>query len=63
MLQFQNKKLYARLEEKNAQEEEFKTKISELERIRANDQAIISLLNRAWNQVLSLLNQSMSIIS
>ena len=51
MLKFQNSKLYAKLEEKNVMLEEQNAKVQELDRLRANDQAIISTLNVAWNQV------------
>ena len=51
MLKFQNSKLYAKLEEKNVMFEEQNAKVQELDRLRANDQAIISTLNVAWNQV------------
>lgn len=51
VLKFQNAKIYAKLEEKNAMLEELNSKISELDRLRANDQTIISTLNVAWNQV------------
>jgi len=50
-LKFQNSKLYGRLEEKNAQEEDFKARFIKLERLRNNDQNIISSMNVAWNQV------------
>ena len=52
MLQFQNAKLYAKLEEKHAQEEEFKARLTKLNRFRDNDRNIISSMNVAWNQVL-----------
>ena len=51
VVKIQNAKLYARLEEKNAQEEEFKVRFAKLERLRNNDQNIISSMNVAWNQV------------
>ena len=51
VLKFQNAKLFVRLEEKNAQEEDFKARIFKLERVRENDQNIISLMNVGWNQV------------
>ena len=51
MVKFQNSKLYAKLEEKNAQEEDFKARFAKLERIRDNDKNIISSMNVAWNQV------------
>jgi len=51
VLKFQNAKLYAKLEEKNIMLEDLNSKISELDRLRANDQTIISTLNIAWNQL------------
>ena len=51
VVKFQNAKLYAKLEEKNATEEEFKVRFAKLERLRQNDQSIISSMNVAWNQV------------
>lgn len=51
VLKFQNAKLYSKLEEKNILLEELNAKVSELDRLRANDQTIISILNVAWNQV------------
>ena len=54
MLQFQNAKLYAKLEEKHAQEEEFKARLTKLNRFRDNDRNIISSMNVAWNQVLKV---------
>lgn len=51
-MKFQNAKLYTRLEEKNAQEEEARARFSKLERLRENDQNIISAMNIAWNQVI-----------
>ena len=51
VLKFQNAKLYAKLEEKNIMLDDLNSKISELDRLRANDQTIISTLNIAWNQV------------
>ncbi|XP_065054662.1 E3 ubiquitin-protein ligase Bre1-like [Rhopilema esculentum] len=51
VLKFQNSKLYAKLEEKNVLLEEQNAKVQELDRLRANDQAIISTLNVAWNQL------------
>lgn len=51
ILKFQNAKLFTRLEEKNCQEEDFKARFAKLERIRNNDQNIISSMNVAWNQL------------
>ncbi|XP_057295387.1 E3 ubiquitin-protein ligase BRE1A-like [Hydractinia symbiolongicarpus] len=51
VLKFQNAKLYTRLEEKNAQEEESRARFAKLERLRENDQNIISAMNIAWNQL------------
>ena len=60
VLKFQNVKLYAKLEEKNAMLEEVNSKVSELDRLRANDQTIISILNVAWNQVHLFLKLSLN---
>eukprot|EP00794_Sanderia_malayensis_P013718 gene13718-15148_t len=51
VLKFQNAKLCSKLEEKNSLLNELSAKISELDRLRANDQTIISTLNVAWNQL------------
>ncbi|XP_066921932.1 E3 ubiquitin-protein ligase Bre1-like [Clytia hemisphaerica] len=51
VVKIQNAKLYSKLEEKNAQEEESKVRFAKLERLRNNDQNIISSMNVAWNQL------------
>jgi len=51
VLKFQNSKLWSRLEEKNCQEEEFKSRCARLDSIRENDQNVISTMNLAWNQL------------
>lgn len=51
VLKAQNARLYATLEERKSQEEEFKGRLARLERIRKNDQNIISSMNISWNQL------------
>lgn len=51
VLKFQNAKLCSKIEEKNSMLEELTAKVSELDRLRANDSTIISTLNVAWNQL------------
>jgi len=51
VLKYQNAKLYSTLEERKSQEEEFKSRLARIERIRKNDQNIISSMNTSWNQL------------
>ena len=56
VLKFQNKKLGERLEELKVEEEKLKEQVDELKKQRESDLNIISVINRHWMQVFSLLS-------
>ena len=51
VLQFQNRKLSERIEERRRQEGELKVRIEQLEQRQATDDAVLCIVNRYWNQV------------
>merc|ERR1719233_1248807 len=50
-LQFQNRKLGQRLSLKNKVEEELRGRIDQLEKRQTQDDAVINVINRYWNQL------------
>ena len=53
VLQFQNRKLSERIEERRRQEGELKVRIEQLEQRQATDDTVLCIVNRYWNQVFS----------
>lgn len=53
VLQFKNKKLCERLEQRQAMEDELREKIEKLEKRQATDDTTLLIVNRYWSQVLS----------
>ncbi|KAI5719951.1 hypothetical protein M8J76_017109 [Diaphorina citri] len=51
VLQFQNKKLAQRLEQKNRAEAELRSRIEQLEKRQTQDDAVLNVVNRYWNQL------------
>ncbi|XP_015706255.1 E3 ubiquitin-protein ligase BRE1B-like [Coturnix japonica] len=51
VLQFKNKKLAERLEQRQAVEDELRERIEKLEKRQATDDATLMLVNRYWGQV------------
>ncbi|KAL1451899.1 hypothetical protein WDU94_006233, partial [Cyamophila willieti] len=51
VLQFQNKKLAQRLEQKNRVETELRSRIEQLEKRQTQDDAVLNVVNRYWNQL------------
>ena len=50
-LQFQNRKLGQRLNQKNRVEEQLRERIDQLEKRQTQDDAVINVINRYWNQL------------
>ena len=50
-LQFQNRKLGQRLNQKNRVEEQPRERIDQLEKRQTQDDAVINVINRYWNQL------------
>lgn len=55
VIQFKNKKLLERLEQRQAIEDELREKIEKLEKRQATDDATLLIVNRYWTQVLNKL--------
>ncbi len=53
VLQFQNKKLAERIEQRRRAEEDLKKRIEQLEQRQTTDDAVLCIVNRYWNQVLA----------
>uniref|UniRef100_A0A8D8LKE6 E3 ubiquitin protein ligase n=1 Tax=Cacopsylla melanoneura TaxID=428564 RepID=A0A8D8LKE6_9HEMI len=51
VLQFQNKKLAQRLEQKNRVETDLRSRIEQLEKRQTQDDAVLNVVNRYWNQL------------
>ena len=51
VLQFQNKKLAERIEQRRKAEVELQNRIEQLEQRQTNDDAVLCIVNRYWNQV------------
>lgn len=51
VLQFQNKKLSERLEQRQRQESELRQRIEQLEKRQTSDEAVLCVVNRYWNQL------------
>ncbi|XP_046680680.1 E3 ubiquitin-protein ligase Bre1 isoform X2 [Homalodisca vitripennis] len=51
VLQFQNKKLAQRLEQRNRLEAELRQRIEQLEKRQTQDDAVLNVVNRYWNQL------------
>ena len=51
VLQFQNKKLAERIEQRKRAEEELHKRIEQLENRQRTDDAVLMIVNRYWNQV------------
>ncbi|ESO00725.1 hypothetical protein HELRODRAFT_192589 [Helobdella robusta] len=51
VLQFQNKKLVERIDQRRKHEEELKRRIEQLEQRQATDDAVLCIVNRYWNQL------------
>lgn len=54
VLQFQNRKLTERLEQRQRQESDLRQRIEQLEKRQTSDEAVLCVVNRYWNQVLYL---------
>lgn len=52
VLQFKNKKLCERLEQRQTMEDELREKIEKLEKRQATDDTTLLIVNRYWSQVL-----------
>ncbi|KFM60929.1 E3 ubiquitin-protein ligase Bre1, partial [Stegodyphus mimosarum] len=51
VLQFQNRKLTERLEQRQRQEAELRQRIEQLEKRQTSDEAVLCVVNRYWNQL------------
>ncbi|XP_076345548.1 E3 ubiquitin-protein ligase Bre1 isoform X8 [Tachypleus tridentatus] len=51
VLQFQNKKLVERLEQRHRQEADLRQRIEQLEKRQTSDEAVLCVVNRYWNQL------------
>lgn len=51
VIQFKNKKLCERLEQRQALEDELREKIEKLEKRQATDDTTLLIVNRCWTQV------------
>lgn len=51
VLQFQNRKLTERLEQRQRQEGELRQRIEQLEKRQTSDEAVLCVVNRYWNQL------------
>ena len=51
VLQFQNKKLVERIEQRRRAEEDLRRRIEQLEQRQTTDDAVLCIVNRYWNQV------------
>ncbi|KAF8767715.1 E3 ubiquitin-protein ligase Bre1 like protein [Argiope bruennichi] len=51
VLQFQNKKLAERLEQRQRQEADLRQRIEQLEKRQTSDEAVLCVVNRYWNQL------------
>lgn len=51
VIQFKNKKLCERLEQRQAMEDELREKIEKLEKRQATDDTTLLIVNRYWSQV------------
>uniref|UniRef100_A0A8C7Y4A3 E3 ubiquitin protein ligase n=1 Tax=Oryzias sinensis TaxID=183150 RepID=A0A8C7Y4A3_9TELE len=58
VIQFKNKKLCERLEQRQAMEDELREKIEKLEKRQATDDTTLLIVNRYWSQVPYLLHES-----
>lgn len=63
VMQFKNKKLSERLEQRQAMEDELREKIEKLEKRQATDDTTLLIVNRYWSQVSSALQNSLIDIS
>ena len=52
VLQFQNRKLAERLEQRQRQEADLRQRIEQLEKRQTSDEAVLCVVNRYWNQVI-----------
>jgi E3 ubiquitin-protein ligase BRE1 len=50
-LQFQNKKLVERIEQRRRMEDDLRQRIEQLEQRQTTDDAVLVIINRYWNQV------------
>ena len=51
VLQFQNKKLAERIEQRRKAEDDLRKRIEQLEQRQTTDDAVLCIVNRYWNQV------------
>lgn len=51
VLQFQNKKLAQRIEQRHRTEQELRQRIEQLEKRQTQDDAMLNVVNRYWNQL------------
>ena len=51
VLQFQNKKLVDRIEQRRKAEDELRKRIEQLEQRQITDDAVMCIVNRYWNQL------------
>jgi hypothetical protein len=59
VLRFQNKKLGERLEEMKVEEENLKIQMEEYKKRERDNTELLSVIHRAWNQVISSSNASL----
>jgi len=55
VLQFQNRKLSERIEQRRRAEEELRKRIEQLEQRQTTDDDVLCIVNRYWNQVNTVL--------
>jgi hypothetical protein len=55
VLQFQNKKLVERIDQRKRAEEELHKRIEQLENRQRTDDAVLMIVNRYWNQVCQIM--------
>ena len=63
VLQFQNKKLVERIDQRKRAEEELHKRIEQLENRQRTDDAVLMIVNRYWNQVCIIITIIIIIIS
>ena len=61
VLQFQNKKLVERIEQRRKAEEQLKQRIEQLEQRQTTDDAVLCIVNRYWNQASLLCLQNVQL--
>jgi len=62
VLQFQNKKLAERIEQRRRAEEDLRRRIEQLEQRQTTDDAVLCIVNRYWNQVCTFLSPEFIVV-